>query len=404
VFGNAKYLVARDLMTVPKHRTRYIVLGALAFAQALLALRVLLRLLRTGMRATAIPAAQTSVFDDDGTVTVIVPVLDECSRVSPCIEGLLSQGPEVAQILVVDGGSTDGTQELVRTFAARDNRLRLLDASPVPHDWNGKAWGLQYGLKRADPSIEWVLTIDADVRPQPNLAASLIGFARRTSLSTLSVATKQEIDTTGEGLVHPSFLATLVYRFGIPGGIAKKPVDVQANGQCFLVRRELLCAVGGFASTRGSVCEDVTLAREIAAAGHYVGFFEAGDLVSVRMYAGGWSTLREWPRSLPMRDRFFGWSGLIGLVEVLLIQAAPLPLLLAGRLLGAHKQIIVLEAVLIATRLGVLLGIRRAYARLPWTYWFSPVFDLPAAMLLLAGTVRRRYVWRGRVLVRRGNS
>ena len=49
------------------------------------------------------------------------------------------------------------------------------------------------------------------------------------------------------------------------------------------------------------------------------------------MYQNGWSTLREWPRSLPMRDRFFGVAGVLGLAEVLLVQALPLPLLILFR-------------------------------------------------------------------------
>ena len=47
--------------------------------------------------------------------------------------------------------------------------MRMVDASPIPTGWNGKAHGLQVGLDRADPSSAWILTIDADVRPAPAL-------------------------------------------------------------------------------------------------------------------------------------------------------------------------------------------------------------------------------------------
>ncbi len=386
-----------------RHRSNRltVVEAMVAVVQTLLAIRVVWRLLRTGMRADEV--RQCAAVPAGETVAIIVPVLNERLRLAPCLEGLLAQSPIVTQILVVDGGSEDGTQELVRFFASRDSRLRLVDASPVPGDWNGKAWGLQRGLDQVDESTGWILSIDADVRPRALLATSLIDFARRSELSALSVATKQEIETLGEGLIHPALLTTLVYRFGIPGGVAWRPDQVQANGQCFLARRDLLSKIGEFQPVRSSVCEDVTLAREIVASGHPVGFFEAGDLVSTRMYADGWATAREWPRSLPLRDRFFGWSGLLGLLEVLLVQAAPILLLLIS-MRNAPRWFIVLESNLAWVRLGVLFGTRRAYPRRPWTYWISPLFDLPASALLLAGTVRRNYVWRGRALARGGSS
>ncbi len=303
---------------------------------------------------------------------------------------------------MVDGGSVDGTQELVRTFTSCDSRIRLIDASPLPDDWNGKAWGLQCGLQATDASISWILTIDADVRPRQALTRSLLDFARMRRLAMLSVATRQEIETPGEGLVHPAFLTTLVYRFGIPGNVTYDPSSVQANGQCFLIRRELLEQVGGFASVKGSICEDVTLARIVAASGEPVGFFEAGDLVSARMYQDGWSTVREWPRSLPMRDQFFGWRDLLHLLEIATVQSAPLPLLALARGLGLPGWFSQLQAILMIIRVGVLAGIRRAYPRRPWTFWASPLFDIPATVLVVASTMRRRFIWRGRALARGG--
>ena len=376
-----------------------ILAAAVAVPQLVLGVRVLWRMLTTGMRSTVIPESDCA---GNARVSVIVPVLDEVNRLAPCLDGLTAQGMEVAQILVVDGGSTDGTQSLVRSFAGRDERIRLIDASPVPAGWNGKAWGLQCGLWAACDASSWILTIDADVRPRPALTRSLLDFARMRRLAVLSVATRQEIVTLGEGLVHPAFLTTLVYRFGIPGNITHDPDAVQANGQCFLIQRELLRTVGEFTAVKDSICEDVTLARLIADSGEPVGFFEAGDLVSVRMYVNGWSTLREWPRSLPMRDQFFGWRDLGRLLEILTIQSAPLPLLVLGRVLRLPAWFTSLQALFLVTRVGVLVGIRRAYPQRPWTFWASPLFDLPASMLVLASTLRRRFTWRGRALARGG--
>jgi dolichol-phosphate mannosyltransferase len=281
--------------------------------------------------------------------------------------------------------------------------VRLIDASPIPAGWNGKAWGLQAGLEQA--AAPWVLTIDADVRPRAGLVRALLAHADETSLDILSVATQQEIEDAGEGLLHPSMLTTLVYRFGIPGGRYRHVAEVQANGQCFLARREVLDAVGGFAAVRESICEDITLARLLVEDGHEVGFFEAGDLVSVRMYPNWQATWRNWPRSLPMRDRYFGTRGVLGLAEVLFVQALPLPLLAFSWVTGAHGSSLArLNLILLITRFGILAGTARAYSHRPLTYWISPLADLPVALRLIASALQREHSWRGRVLVRGGSE
>jgi dolichol-phosphate mannosyltransferase len=374
----------------------------LTMLQIILASRVLVRLVRTagGVQIREAPTVPGS----DEKVSVLVPVLDEENRLEPCLAGLMAQGDVVAEIIVIDGGSTDGTGGLVRRYSERDRRIRLIEAGQAPPGVNGKAWQLQVGLEASTPGNGWVLTIDADVRPTASLVPSLLAHACAHGVPVLSVATRQELAGFAEAIVHPAMLTTLVYRFGIPGSATRNPERVQANGQCFLVRRHALLEVGGFASVTDSVCEDVTLARALADAGHAVGFYEAGELVSVDMYPDALETWRNWSRSLPMRDRYTHWSSLGGLAEVLLVQALPLPCGIATlRSPSRHNLSGYINGLLVLVRLGILVGTARAYRSRPPTYWFSPLADMPVALKLFASSVRRRHVWRGRAVVSRGH-
>ncbi len=377
-------------------------LTGVALAQLLLAPGIVARLLKTA-RGTRLPSLPTSQQGEQACLSIIVPVLNEYTRLTPCLEGLLQQGDEVAEVLVVDGGSCDGTQELVRTFQRRDPRIHLLDASPVPPEWNGKAWGLHIGEQYSATSSHWLLTIDADVRPAPNLVHSLLAYAEQTNLAALSLATLQEIAGVGQGLLHPALLTTLVYRFGIPGHVIRNVHTVQANGQCFLVQRAVLAQVGGFQTVQDSLCEDITLARRLVTHGHAVGFYEAGSLARVRMYDHWRETWQNWTRSLPMHDRFSGWHTLLGWLEILFVQALPLPLLLFLVFTQQrYRPLLLLNSILVALRLGVLSGTARAYQRRPWSYWLSPLCDLPVAYKLATSLLRRRHLWRGRVIYRDG--
>lgn len=335
-------------------------------------------------------------------VSVILPVLNESDRIEGALRSLAGQTEEVHEILVVDGGSTDGTQAVVEAHAARDRRIRLLDASPVDPSWTGKAWGLNFGLGHSQAACQWILCVDADVRAAPLLARSLLAHANRTGVSSFSVATRQRLSGKIEALIHPAMVTTLVYRFGAPGTATRDRHRVQANGQCFLSRRDVLLRTGAFAAARASLCEDITIARRLAECGEPVGFYEAeSGLIDVAMYNHWRDTWNNWPRSLPMRDRYFGWREALGLCRVLLLQALPLPLLVLAPALGAPTWLALTAGFLFAVRIGILFGVARAYPNRPWTYWLSPLCDLPVVSRVVYFALKRRHSWRGRTYIRR---
>lgn len=51
-------------------------------------------------------------------VSVVIPTLDEAGRLGPLVEALRRE-PELAEIIVADGGSTDGTPALAEALGAR---------------------------------------------------------------------------------------------------------------------------------------------------------------------------------------------------------------------------------------------------------------------------------------------
>lgn len=334
-------------------------------------------------------------------ISVLLPVLNEAERIDRCLNSLRVQPDEVREILVVDGGSSDGTQAIVERHHARDRRVRVIDASPVRERWTGKAWGLNFGLQRSDPACQWVLCIDADVKASPKLARSLLAHAKRAGIENFSVATRQQLSGKLEALIHPAMLTTLIYRFGAPGTATRNRHKVQANGQCFFSRRQTLLKTGAFRAARSSLCEDITTARRLAECGETVGFYEAEDLVDVTMYDDWRETWKNWPRSLPMRDQYFGYREALGLLGVLLAQALPLPSFILGAAFSAPLWFIGISGFLLVLRFGVLCGLARVYPDKPWTYWLSPLFDLPVAMRIIQFALRRRHEWRGRTYVRR---
>ena len=365
--------------------------------QTILAAQVFFRLAKTSQRRLV----ETSDRPSSARITVLLPVLNEATRIANCLETLSAQPEEVAEILVIDGGSTDATREVTENYHRRDDRVRWIDASPVGPRWIGKAWNLNVGLARSNPASQWILCVDADVRVSPKLCRSLISHAARTGVSTFSLATRQHLSGLLEALIHPAMLTTLVYRFGQPGRASRSVDQVQANGQCFFSRRETLLRAQAFAAARSSLCEDVTIGRRLVERGEAVGFYETYGLAEVSMYRDWRETWTNWPRSLPMRDQYFAWRQAVRLLEVLFVQGLPLPMLIVAPNLGAPRLFLALTALLLAVRMGVLFGTTRAYDRRPWTYWLSPICDFAVAIRLIQSALSRQHSWRGRSYIRR---
>lgn len=67
----------------------------------------------------------TADLDRRPPVSIVMPTLDERSAIRDCLDSLLAQDyPHITEILVVDGGSTDGTRELATSL---DPRVRVVD-------------------------------------------------------------------------------------------------------------------------------------------------------------------------------------------------------------------------------------------------------------------------------------
>ena len=72
-----------------------------------------------------------SVMQDDRRplVSVVIPVLNEERYLRQCLEAVLHQDypAERIEVIAADGGSIDASREIVREYAARDGRVRLVE-------------------------------------------------------------------------------------------------------------------------------------------------------------------------------------------------------------------------------------------------------------------------------------
>jgi dolichol-phosphate mannosyltransferase len=315
------------------------------------------------------------------SISVIIPARDEAERIGPVLAAMVG-APGVHEVLVVDDQSADATAAIARAAGAT-----VVAGAPLRDGWAGKAWALQQGIEAA--TGDWVVTLDADTNPDRRLPTALVSRALSDQLELPTVGGRFDCPTAGSRWLHPAMLTTLVYRFG-PPGIATAPDRAMANGQCMAFPRVSFLERGGMAAVSGEVVEDIALARAMAADGARVAFLDAGAMLEVRMFESLEDTWRGWGRSLALPGVEPRNRQLVDLVVVALAQALPLPRLLTGRA-------DIIDAALLALRLGTLAGTRSAYSKPDAAYWLSPLADVPAVVAIAKGIARRgTQTWRGR--------
>jgi len=134
------------------------------------------------------------------SLSVIIITLNEAAHIGACLESVSFAD----EIVVVDSGSTDATREIAAAMGAK---VILAD------DWPG--FGPQKNRALDQASCDWVLSIDADERVTPELAAEIqivlgnVAKASDQGSCSAAAATAGPADTGTDGRVCAYRIARL---------------------------------------------------------------------------------------------------------------------------------------------------------------------------------------------------
>src|SRR5437773_1576998 len=103
-------------------------------------------------------------------VSVIVPVRDEQDSIRELLNGLLEQTRPPDEIVITDGGSVDGTPQIIEEYIRRGAPVRLIRAgAALP--------GRGRNLGAAQASFEWLAFTDAGIRLANSWLEALVSRA-----------------------------------------------------------------------------------------------------------------------------------------------------------------------------------------------------------------------------------
>lgn len=120
--------------------------------------------------------------------SIIVPVYNAEKYLRPCLESLQAQTEDVFQVICINDGSTDGSQEVLEEFAAADQRITVLQQENA-----GAAAARNAGYEAS--AGKYVTFVDADDEVAPD-------FLR--VLQSALEAEETDIAVANKGVVLPS--------------------------------------------------------------------------------------------------------------------------------------------------------------------------------------------------------
>jgi rSAM/selenodomain-associated transferase 2 len=205
------------------------------------------------------PFSRGHLFSTPETLSVIIPTLNEAGYVGGCLAALQGH-PLIQEVIVADGGSTDGTLEAARTMGARVVRAGL-----------GRGVQIQAGAETAKSDVLLFLHADAILdRNAPERIIRALAADPSTPGGYFGMAFAGESRKRG-------LIATLNTVKAVTMGIA-------FGDQAQFVRAAALAEIGGFPGLM--MMEDVELSLRLKRMGRLV-YLKRGVTVSDRRWQDG---------------------------------------------------------------------------------------------------------------------
>ncbi len=220
----------------------------------------------------------------DARVSVLIPARNEEQNIGACLESIIHGQACVSEVLVYDDHSVDGTAALVRGFASRDPRVRLIQPEALPPEWCGKNFACAQLALAANS--EWMLFLDADTRLSAGAVPAILSSALQRKLTLLSCWPGFALINFSERALMPMLNFVVFTVFPAVLSLVRNQASLGlAHGACLFVHRETYTQLGGHGAVHNEIFEDTRLAQYWRENHERSLCLDGQDVVSVRMYA-----------------------------------------------------------------------------------------------------------------------
>ncbi len=218
------------------------------------------------------------------------------------------------EVIIVDNGSTDGSQEMVSKFKIQDSRFKI---QLIENGQNlGFAKAVNIALRQAQG--EAFLLLNSDTQVKPGALGKLIEFEEKVRPAVIGARM-----LNSDGTIQPSCFylptvkrAILEYwlgkknyfsKYSPPG---KEPVEVEAvSGGVMMISRAVVDKIGMLDERYFMYFEDLDYCRKAKKSGFKIYYLPEAEIVHEHGASGKNLAKQEaqWKRLVPSSKIYHGW-------------------------------------------------------------------------------------------------
>jgi glycosyltransferase involved in cell wall biosynthesis len=124
-------------------------------------------------------------------ISVIVPIYNVEKYLRQCLDSIIGQTLKDLEIILINDGSTDGSLKIMREYAKRDKRIKIIDK---PNEGYGKT--MNRGLDVA--TGEYIGIVESDDWIESGMYETLYGIAKKHDIDVVKSRYFQFDDETGK--------------------------------------------------------------------------------------------------------------------------------------------------------------------------------------------------------------
>jgi succinoglycan biosynthesis protein ExoA len=207
-----------------------------------------------------------------GKALIVIPCLNERNHIAEVVAQVREDTAELDSLLVVaDGGSTDGTADVLAEIAARDPKIKI-----VFNPKRVQSAGVNLAVRAFGEGRQWLVRLDAHAHYPAGYVKTLIAEAHRTGAASVVVA----MTSRGTGCFQSAVAAIQNSVLGAGGAAHRRPGKAQFvdHGHHALFSLPRFLAVGGYDET-ASHNEDAEFDIRLARAGGKIWLTRAVEVV-----------------------------------------------------------------------------------------------------------------------------
>jgi glycosyltransferase involved in cell wall biosynthesis len=207
-------------------------------------------------------------MSDKPFFSIIIPALNEEKHLPLLLQALQSQTEKDFEVIVVDGGSTDKTEEKAHAFEGKFSKFTY-------HKEKLKSVGMSRNAGAKLAAADWLIFFDADVVINPDFLEKINKVISDWKPDVMTAWNS----TKDKGIAGKMML--FLISFGI---FLVHKIRAFANGPCIIIKKSLFGQIHGF-NEKIIVGEDLDLTdRATKAGGKYEFLINPKAYVSTRRY------------------------------------------------------------------------------------------------------------------------